>query len=315
MLSLYPPLEAYDTGMLKVDDIHTLYYEQSGNPQGAPVVFLHGGPGGGTSPKHRQFFDPQHYRIIIFDQRGAGKSTPLGELRQNTTAHLVDDLEKLRQHLKINRWHILGGSWGSTLALTYAIQHTDKVSGMILRGIYLMRQSDIDWFLHGIKSFFPEAWHWFAEHIPPEERGDILNAYYKRIMNPDRAIYMPAAHKWMNYTSDCLRVFPTTGEPQADDDESYTYAKARIECHYCVNNKFEPDNYLLTQVDKIRHIPSVIIHGRYDMICPPEGAYELHKSWPEAQFIMVAAAGHASSEPGTTHELITATNTFRTIKV
>lgn len=312
MLPLYPPLEAYNTGMLKVDDLHTLYYEQSGNPNGVPVVFLHGGPGGGSGPKHRQFFDPQHYRIIVFDQRGAGQSTPRGEVRQNTTEHLVADLETLRQHLKIDRWHILGGSWGSTLGLTYAIKNPGKVISLTLRGIYLMRKNEINWFLNGIKAFFPEKWHWLVEYLPDNERGDILAGYYKRIMNPDKKVHLPAAQRWMNYAAQSLSVAPPPKE-EAPEDEDVLCAKARIECHYCMNNTFKPDNYLLTQIDKIRHIPAVIIHGRYDMICPPESAYELHKAWPEAQFVMVPAAGHASSEPGITHELVTATNQFRAI--
>ncbi len=314
MMSLYAPLNPFDTGFLQVDDIHTLYYEQSGNPAGVPVVLLHGGPGAGSNPKQRQFFDPQHYRIVIFDQRGAGQSTPLGELRQNTTRHLITDIERLRRHLKINRWHVFGGSWGSTLALAYAIQHADRVVSLTLRGIFLMRQSEILWFLHGMKKFFPKAGHAFAGRLPPAERDDILAAYYKKLTHPDKNIHLPAAQHWSAYESACARLIPLQSEADQSTEDHHAYAIARIECHYFVHNKFEPDNYLIEQVHKIRHIPAVIIQGRYDVICPPETAYELHRHWPEARLIIVPDAGHSSAEPGITHELLTATNTFRALE-
>jgi len=313
-LTLYPPLNPYDEGILKVGDIHTLYYEQSGNPLGVPVVFLHGGPGSGSNPKQRQFFDPQHYRIIVFDQRGSGKSTPLGELRENTPSHLVSDIEQLRRHLKISRWHVFGGSWGSTLALAYAIQHPDRVLSLTLRGIFLMRQNEICWFLYGMKSIFPDAWHDFVAPLSAGERGDILNAYYQRLTNPDRNVHMPAAQKFSAYESACLRLIPVREEIEKSTEENHTYAMARIECHYFMHNKFDPDDYLIRNIDKIRHIPCAIIQGRYDIVCPPETAYELHRNWPAAQFIMVPDAGHASSEPGIASELIKATNAFRAIK-
>ena len=315
-MSLYPPIEPFSTGSLKVDGMHTLYYEQSGNPQGVPVVFLHGGPGAGSIPKHRQFFDPRQYRIIIFDQRGAGRSTPLGELRQNTTAHLVADIEQLRTHLHIQRWHVFGGSWGSTLALAYAIAHPDRVLSMTLRGIFLMRQSELFHFLYGMRSIFPEAWEDFVAPFSAEERHDILNAYYKRLSHPDKKISLPAAQCWSGYESACLRLIPEIEEGEPDEEAlNHAYAIARIECHYFVHNKFEPDDYLLKNIHKIKHIPCVIVQGRYDIICPSVSAYELHQQWPQAQLIIVPDAGHSSSEPGIVRELIKATDRFYAIKV
>lgn len=319
--TLYPPINLFDTGRLKVDDIHTLYYEQSGNPQGAPVVFLHGGPGAGSAPKHRQFFDPRHYRIVIFDQRGAGNSTPQGELRQNTTAHLVEDIELLREHLGIDRWHIFGGSWGSTLALAYAIRHPDRVLSMTMRGIFLMRQSEMDHFLYGMRTIFPEAWEDLVGPLSYAERGDILGTYYRLLTDPDPKIHMSAARRWSAYECACLRLIPEVLAPQAgaekatenNDGDIYAYAIARLECHYFIHNRFEPENYLLDNIGKIRHIPCVIVQGRYDVICPPITAYDLHKHWPEARFIIVPDAGHASSEPGTTSELVKAMDGFRSI--
>lgn len=319
--ALYPPLNQFDTGRLKVDDIHTLYYEQSGNPQGVPVVFLHGGPGAGSAPKHRQFFDPRHYRIVIFDQRGAGNSTPQGELRQNTTAHLVADIEVLREHLGIDRWHVFGGSWGSTLAIAYAIRHPDRVLSMTMRGIFLMRQSEMDHFLYGMRTIFPEAWENLVAPLSSAERSDILGTYYRLLTDSDPKIHMPAARRWSAYECACLRLIPEAPIPEAkaakatenNDSDIYAYAIARLECHYFVHNRFEPENYLLDNIGKIRHIPCVIVQGRYDVICPPVTAYDLHKHWPEARFIIVPDAGHASSEPGTTSELVKAMDGFRSL--
>ena len=317
--SLYPSINSFDAGHLKADDIHTLYYEQSGNPKGVPVVFLHGGPGAGSAPKHRQFFDPKHYRIIIFDQRGAGSSTPHGELRQNTTAHLVSDIELLREHLQINRWHVFGGSWGSTLAMAYAIQHPGRVLSMTLRGIFMMRKSEVDYFLNGMRNIFPEAWENFVAPLPAAERGDILANYYRRLTDADPKVHLPAARAWSSYESACLRLIPEKPEVEIKAEETdasgHAYAIARLECHYFVHNMFDPDDFLLKNVHKIRHIPCVIVQGRYDIICPPVTAYELHKYWPEAQFIIVPDAGHSASEPGTIRELVKATNGFRTIRV
>ncbi len=317
-LVLYPQLSPFASGYLKADDIHTLYYEQSGNPKGIPVVFLHGGPGAGSQPKHRQFFDPKHYRIIIFDQRGAGNSTPRGELRQNTTAHLVSDIEMLREHLGISRWHVFGGSWGSTLAMTYAIQHPERVLSMTLRGIFMMRQSEMQHFLYGMRSIFPEAWENFVAPLSMAEREDVLGTYYRLLTHPDQSVHLPAAERWSGYESACLRLIPEKPEAakavDVQDVSGHAYAIARLECHYFVHNRFQPDDYLLKNIHKIRHIPCVIVQGRYDIVCPPVTAYELHQHWPEARFIIVPDAGHSASEPGIVSELVKATNTFRTIK-
>ena len=315
--ALYPPINPFDVGRLKVDDIHTLYYEQSGNPEGVPVVYLHGGPGAGSQPKHRQFFDPRHYRIVIFDQRGAGQSTPLGELRDNTPAHLVADIEKLREHLGIDRWHVFGGSWGSTLSLTYAIAHPQRVLSLTLRGIFMMRQSEMEHFLHGMRAIFPEAWEAFAAPLTETERSDILGTYYRLLTHPDPAVHMPAARRWSAYEHACLRLIPDKPEvpppPETPAEAAHAYAISRLECHYFVHNRFTPDDYLLRNVGKIRHIPGVIVQGRYDIVCPPVTAYDLHRAWPEAQFIIVPDAGHSASEPGVMTELLKATDEFRGI--
>ncbi len=315
---LYPPLGAFDSGFLQVDGLHALYYEQSGNPKGVPIVFLHGGPGAGAQDKHRQFFDPDHYRIVIFDQRGAGRSTPHGELKDNTTGHLVADMESLREHLGIGRWHLFGGSWGSTLALAYAIAHPGRVLSMTLRGIFLMRQSEIDYFLRGMRNIFPEAWEAFVSPLDDGERKDLLSSYYKRLTHADEKIRLAAAEKWSGYESACLRLIPEPYDPalttQTPEAAAYTLSIARLECHYFIHSRFDPDDYLLKNIGRIRNIPCVIVQGRYDIVCPPVTAYDLHKAWPEAQFIIVPDAGHSSSEPGTVRELVAATNGFRTIK-
>jgi proline iminopeptidase len=313
--ALYPPLAPYDSGYLNVSALHALYYEQSGNPAGAPVVFLHGGPGAGAQPKHRQFFDPKHYRIVIFDQRGAGNSTPRGELRENTTADLVADLERLRQHLGIARWHVFGGSWGSTLGLAYATAHPERVLSMTLRGIFMMRQQEIDHFLHGMRAIFPEAWDDFVSLLTAEERKDILASYYKRLTDPDPAVHMPAALKWSAYEFACLRLIPEpVPEGAAAEPSDFAYAVSRLECHYFVNNRFVPDDDLLLNVGRIRHIPCVIVQGRYDIVCPPVTAHDLSKAWPEARFIIVPNAGHSASEPGVVKALVAAMDGFRNIK-
>ncbi len=314
---LYPAIEAYDSGFLKAGGLHRVYYEQSGNPKGVPVVFLHGGPGAGAQAKHRQFFDPAHYRIVIFDQRGAGRSTPRGELRENTTADLVADMELLREHLGISRWHLFGGSWGSTLALAYAIAHPGRVLSMTMRGIFMMRQSELDHFLYGMRNIFPEAWDDFVSLLDEAERKDILSSYYKRLTHPDRAVHLPAAERWSGYESACLRLIPdapekTAAAPSAEE-VAYSYAVARLECHYFVNNRFTPDDYLLRNIRLIRHIPCVIVQGRYDIVCPIVTAHDLARAWPEAQFIVVPDAGHSSSEPGTMRELLAAADGFRAI--
>lgn len=312
-LSLYPPIEPYASGYLPVDNLHQIYWEESGNPAGAPVVFLHGGPGAGSGPKHRQYFDPKHYRIIIFDQRGAGRSKPFAELRQNTTALLVSDMEKLRKFLGIERWHVFGGSWGSTLALTYAVKHPKRCLSLVLRGIFLMTQREIDWFLNGIKSIFPEVYDEFLKPIPKNKRKNLLKTYYSQLTHKNKKIQLDAAKSWASYESAVCKLIPEKQKPLSKADLHHVLAIARIEAHYFLNNRFKPDNYLLKNVHKLKNIPTVIIQGRYDIVCPPETAWDLAKAMPHAKFIMIKDAGHSASEPGVTEELIKATNKFRKI--
>lgn len=310
---LFPPINAYDTGTLKVDDIHTLYWEQSGNPQGVPILFLHGGPGAGASPTHRRFFDPNHYRIVIFDQRGAGRSTPLGETRANTTELLIQDMETLRRHLGIERWHLFGGSWGSTLALAYAETHPERCLGLILRGIFLMRRHEIDWFLYHMRLFFPEAWAAFTGFLPPEERGDILEAYLRRLNDPDPAVRMAAARAWSIYEGACSTLLPSPDIVSASGEDRHALGLARIEAHYFKHNLFTPEDRLLRNIGRIRHLPGVIVQGRYDVVCPPVTADELHHAWPEATYVVVPDAGHSAMEPGIRHALVEATERFKAL--
>lgn len=297
--------------MLAVDDIHTLYWEECGNPQGEPVLFLHGGPGAGLSPKHRRFFDPAHYRIVLFDQRGAGRSTPLGEIRNNTTSLLVADIERLRIMLGIERWLVFGGSWGSTLALAYGQAHAARCSGFILRGIFLCTRAEIDWFLNGMQWFFPEVHAQFEQQIPQEERGDLLRAYAQRLFADDPAIYMPAARAWGRYEGSCLYLRP---QPEAIDEfatDTVSVGIGRLEAHYFLNDGFFSEDQLVRQVERIRHLPATIIQGRYDVVCPPSSAYRLHQAWPQAKFHMIADAGHAGLEPGIAAALVAATEQFK----
>jgi proline iminopeptidase len=311
-LTLYPPIEPFDTGFLQVDDIHTLYYEQSGNPDGVPVVFLHGGPGGGSSPKSRQFFDPAHYRIVVFDQRGCGQSRPLAETRNNTTELLVADIESLREKLGIAKWHVFGGSWGSTLSLTYAIAHPGRVLSLTLRGIFMMTERELDWFLYGVRAVYPDAWEKFVAEVPADRRGDLLEYYSTLFAHPDPSVRLKAAETWSTFEVSCCALFPRQLLPE-ENDPNHALSIAVIEAHYFRNNRFEPDDFILRNVPRIRHIPAVIVHGRYDAVCPVETAWQLHRAWPEAELTIVPDAGHASSEPGITHALIAATNKFRDI--
>lgn len=309
---LFPPIEPYQSGMLPVDELHTLYWEQCGNPDGMPVLFLHGGPGGGLTPKHRRFFDPAHYRIVLFDQRGAGKSTPLGEYRNNTTQLLIDDIERIRRMLGIERWLVFGGSWGSTLALAYGQAHPERCLGFVLRGIFLCTREEIDWFLNGIRWFFPEVHAEFVAQIPEAERSDLLRAYQKRLFGDDPAVYMPAARAWGRYEGSCLFLRP---DPDAIDDfstDTVSLGIGRLEAHYFLHDGFFSEDQLIRNVDRIRHLPAVIVQGRYDMVCPPLSAYRLHQAWPEAKFHMIADAGHAALEPGITAALVAATERFKT---
>lgn len=311
---LYPPIDPFQTGFLPVDEIHTLYWEQAGNPRGVPVLFLHGGPGAGASPTHRRFFDPGHYRIIIMDQRGAGRSTPLGEVRRNSTELLIDDAERLRRHLGVERWLLFGGSWGSTLALAYAQTHPERCLGLILRGIFLMRKQEIDWFLHSMRTIFPEAWASFVGHIPPEERGDLLEAYWKRLDAPDWATRMAAARTWSMYEGSCSSLLPSPELIATSAEDTHALGLARIEAHYFRANRFTPEDKLLRDVHRIRHLPGAIIQGRYDIVCPIASADELRRAWPEADYRVVPDAGHSAMEPGIRAALVQATERFKDLR-
>lgn len=303
---LFPPIDPYGTGFLRLDDGHSMYWEQSGNPRGVPVIFLHGGPGAGATAAHRRFFDPYHYRIVVFDQRGAGRSTPHGAIENNTTPILVDDIERLRLHLGIDRWHVFGGSWGSTLALAYAQTHPERVRSLTLRGIFLGRKPELDWFLYGIGNVFPEAWRAFAEHLPESERSDLLGNYWRRLIDPDPAIHLAAARAWSAYEGSCSTLLPSPETVQAFSEDRMALGLARIEAHYFRNNLFMAENALIDGVPRMRHIPGTIVQGRYDMVCPIVSADLLAKAWPEARYHVVADAGHSAMEPGIRAQLVAA---------
>ena len=309
----YPPIEPFRTGRLRVSPVHELYFEESGNPQGKPVVFLHGGPGFGTEPSHRRFFDPKAYRIVLFDQRGCGKSTPHASLDENTTWDLVEDMEKLRAHLGIEKWQVFGGSWGSTLALAYSETHPERVTEIVLRGIFLVRKREIDWFYQrGASAIFPDAWEKYVEPIPEAERGDLLRAFHRRLTHEDPQVRLRAAKAWSIWegTTSCLFANQALIEKTAGDE--FAIAFARIECHYFMHDAFiDGARDLVQNVGKIRHIPATIVQGRYDVVCPMETAWELHRAWPEADFRLVPDAGHSAGEPGNLHELVEATDRYR----
>ncbi len=308
---LYPPIESNHSGFLKVDSGHELYYEECGNPNGKPVVFLHGGPGGGCTEGMRRFWNPDVYRIVLFDQRGSGKSTPHANLENNTTWDLVNDIEILRVALQIDRWQVFGGSWGSTLALAYCQKHPDRVTEIVLRGIFMLRKKEIDWFYqHGASEIFPDRWEHYLKPIPESERGDLLQAYYKRLTSDDSEVRLAAARAWSVWEGTTSTLLPNADIAGAFGETEMALALARIECHYFVNNGFMDDNQLIRDVDKIRNIPAVIVQGRYDVVCPAVSAWELSRAWPEADLRIVADAGHAAFEPGNVHELITATDRF-----
>jgi len=297
---LYPDIEPWDQGWLRVSDRHRVWYEQSGNPQGRPVIFLHGGPGGGCSPKARSFFDPARYRIILMDQRGAGRSTPAADLTDNTTWHLVEDLETLRRHLGIDQWVVFGGSWGSTLALAYAQTHPQAVLALILRGIFMLRRSELLWFYQsGADQLYPDAFEEYLQHIPPAERGDLMSAYYRRLTDPDRGVQLAAARAWAKWEARTSFLKPEPAYVNAFDDDAHALAFSRIEAHYFVHGGFfDRDDQLLANVGRIRHIPTVIVQGRYDVVCPLRSAWDLHRAWPEAELTIVQDAGHSAFEPG-----------------
>jgi proline iminopeptidase len=312
-IPFFPEIEPYDHGHLTVDDRHRLYWEQCGNPEGTPVLFLHGGPGAGAGAVHRRFFDPGHYRIIIFDQRGAGRSEPVGELADNTTPHLIGDIETLRQNFGIARWHVFGGSWGSTLSLAYAEAHPERVLSLVLRGIFLCRRSEINWFLYGMRAMAPEAWRAFAGYLPPAERDDLLGNYYARLTDPDPNVHMPAARAWSQYEGSCMTLLPSPETVAAFREERLAKGLARLEAHYFINDIFMPENSLLDNLHRIRKIPTHMVQGRYDMVCPIVTADELSQAWPEARYTVVPDAGHSAMEDGIRSALIAATNRMREI--
>ncbi|HEX6834338.1 MAG TPA: prolyl aminopeptidase [Rudaea sp.] len=311
--TLYPEIEPYDTGRLAVSELHNLYYEQCGNPRGKPVVFLHGGPGAGCNAKSRRFFDPEHYRIVLFDQRGAGRSTPHAELRENTTWDLVADIERLREHLGIDRWQVFGGSWGSTLALAYAQTHPEHVTEIVLRGIFMLRNWELEWFYQkGCDAIFPDAWEAFLAPIPAVERRDLTGAYHRRLTGDDPAVRLEAAKAWATWEGSTSFLLQDPDYIAATGGDQFALAFARIECHYFIHGGFlESDDQLLRNVERIRGIPAVIVQGRYDIVCPMRSAWDLHRAWPEADLRIVPDAGHSALESGTTHELILATDRFR----
>lgn len=312
MRELYPSIEPHYTSHLRVSERHTLYVEVSGKPDGKPVVFLHGGPGGGTVPVYRQFFDPNRWRIILFDQRGCGKSQPNAELAENTTWDLVADIETIRQHFGIDQWVVFGGSWGSTLALTYAQTYPERCKGLILRGIFTLRPEEIQWFYQsGASYLFPEAWATYLAPIPPEEQQDLLSAYYRRLTNPDMAIQLEAARAWSIWEASTSKLIPDASLIEKFGQDAFATAFARIECHYFVNGGFfETPNQLLNNAERLRSIPGVIVQGRYDVVCPTKTAWELHQAWPEADFIIVPDAGHSATEVGIIDALVQASDRF-----
>jgi proline iminopeptidase len=311
---LFPETEPYETGVLALDGRHAMYWEQSGNPDGIPVVFVHGGPGAGAAPAHRRFFDPQVYRIVIFDQRGCGRSTPHADLVDNTTDHLVDDMERLREHLGIERWLLFGGSWGSTLALVYGVRRPERCSGFVLRGIFLGTGREVDWFLNGMGLFFPEAARAFREFLPAAERGDLLGNYYKRLTDPDVSVHRAAGVAWSRYETGCSNLIPRSERLnlRAIGGVMSALALARIEAHYFTNHLFLDGVDLLDQVHRLQDIPGIIIQGRYDMVCPIATADALARKWPQTTYVVVPDAGHSAMETGIRKALVRATETMKT---
>lgn len=304
--ALFPEIEPHTHGWLDVTDGHSVYYEECGNPMGMPVVFLHGGPGSGCNTAQRRFFDPAHYRIILLDQRGCGRSLPLGRIEANSTEHLVADIELLRAHIGVDRWLVFGGSWGSTLALAYATQHPQSITGLILRGIFLSQPNELEWFLYSVRNFHPEAWETLTAPLDTNERKDILHTYYDRVFSGD----IDAARTWNAYESAIMSLLPPSAPGRVPDD-AITLARARVQLHYLVNLCFLAEHPLLDQIDRFRKIPAIIIQGRYDMVCPPVTADALHRAWPEAEYVVVPDAGHSAMETGITSALVAATEQFK----
>ena len=311
---LYPPIKPYNSGFLRVSELHEIYFEECGNPRGKPAVFLHGGPGGGLDPKMRRFFDPTRYRIVLLDQRGCGKSRPHAELTDNTTWHLLEDIERLRGHLGIERWLVFGGSWGSTLALAYAQAHPQRTTELVLRGIFLLRRWELEWFYQnpgGAGALYPDLWELYARVIPEAERGEMMRAYYARLTSADPATRAHAARAWSQWEGATSHLKASSDYLAKFEEDAYAEAFARIECHYFVNGGFfRSDGQLLEDVHRIRHIPAVIVQGRYDIVCPMRSAWDLHRAWPEADLRIVPDAGHSAFERGNLHELVAATDRF-----
>jgi proline iminopeptidase len=312
MRELYPPIEPHAHGFLSADPPHQLYWEESGRPDGQPALFVHGGPGGGTEPLQRRFFDPASYRIVLFDQRGCGKSRPHASLEANTTWDLVADIERLREHLGIERWMVFGGSWGSTLALAYAQKHPERVTELVLRGIFLLRRKELDWFYQEGASFmYPDRWEEYVAPIPPAERGDLMRAFHRRLTGDDREEAQAAARAWAVWEGSTSYLLADDENVRKWGEDEFALAVARIECHYFVNGGFmKRERQLLDDVGRIRHVPAVIVQGRHDVVCPLFTAWDLHRAWPEADFQIVGDAGHSAFEPGITDALIRATDRF-----
>jgi len=309
--TLYPPLEAYASGHLDVGDGHRVYWERCGTPGAKPAVFLHGGPGGGIAPSHRQLFDPARYDVLLFDQRGCGRSTPHADLEANTTWHLVADIERLRDMAGVDRWLVFGGSWGSTLALAYAQTHPARTSELVLRGIFTIRQSEIDWYYqHGASLIYPDKWERFLAPIPASERGDLVEAYRTRLTGADRAARIEAARAWSLWEGETISLLPNPAFSDQHGDDDFALAFARIENHYFVHKGWLEDGQLIRDAGLLDGIPGVIVQGRYDMACPPDTAWALHRAWPEARFELIEGAGHAYNEPGILDALIRATDNF-----
>lgn len=312
--TLYPPIEPYEKGLLDVGDGHRLYWELCGNPQGKPAVFLHGGPGAGANKKHRGQFDPQAYNVLLFDQRGCGRSTPHASLEANTTWHLVEDIERLRKHVGVEQWLVFGGSWGSTLSLAYAQTHPDRVTELVLRGIFLFQKYEVDWlYKYGASAVFPDKWEEFVGLIPEEERGDLVEAYRKRLTGEDPDLQLSAAKAWSKWEAETVTLLPNPEVIEEFTEPDVAIAIARIENHYMANAGWLEEGQLLRGAEKIRHIPGVIVQGRYDMCTPPRAAWQLHKAWPEAELNFVPDGGHLYNEPGVLDGLIRATDRFASL--
>jgi proline iminopeptidase len=309
--ALFPEIEPFEAGMMDTGGVHQVYWEQSGNPTGVPVIFLHGGPGGGAGPTHRRFYDPDHYRIVVFDQRGCGRSTPTADLTDNTTPHLIADIEQLREQLGIERWIVFGGSWGSTLAMAYAEAHPERCMALVMRGIFLCRRQEIEWFLNGMGTVFPEHWREFTSVLPEAEHGDLLTNFYRVLTDPDPAVHMPAARAWSIYEGRCATLLPDPDVVADFADDAKALSLARIEAHYFINDIFLPPGALLDNIGVLRHIPTVMVQGRYDIVCPTITADTVAQAWPEADYRVIPDAGHMVLEPGILTALLDVMEDFK----